>query len=557
MMAPRRLFLPDKQGMCLPMRRPDVCLKQPSVVVARSYKSTNKTDSTGESPICGNVRLWSAIAAAVLSVQTSVVSPAPCWAHTPYSVIDAEAVERLQLPPLPTEFPTLPLLRPARFERFTLSNGLRVIMLEDHEAPLVRGFMVMRGGERASPADKIGLGTVATAVQRSGGSVAHPENVLDEELDELSASIEGGAGPETSTLGFSCLTEDVTRVMSLFGEVLTSPAVPDAKVELVKRQALNAVAHRNDNPTAIPSREAAKLIYGAGSPYAREPTVGQLQTVTKSDIKSWLKTWQRPDTAVLGIVGDFTARDMKSLVQTTFASWNCDHDSDAGQTQPPPPLPTPPLPNSENIAGRVFLVDVPGSTQTSVAVVEQGIRYGDPDEVALDVLGDLLNSFGGRLFDEIRSREGLAYSVAAGWQSAPLDHEGLFIATSQTAQPAPLLVALHEVFQDVIAAEPSLEEFKRAQEESVNSFVFQFSSNLVQLRRAAGLELFGLPEDYVIQYRKKLEAVTPSDVRDAAARHLHPNRQVTVLVGDATTVKPAVEEALGVRIEPLRMSPLG
>lgn len=112
------------------------------------------------------------------------------------SALDAATTTAPPLPPLPTAFPPLrPLALPA-FREYTLLNGLRVFLLEDHEVPLVRGSLLMAGGQYASPSDKLGLATLSAALQRAGGSVQHPKDALDDRLEDLAAGIEAGAGSQ-------------------------------------------------------------------------------------------------------------------------------------------------------------------------------------------------------------------------------------------------------------------------------------------------------------------------------------------------------------------------
>jgi zinc protease len=217
-------------------------------------------------------------------------------------------------------------------------------------------------------------------VQRSGGSLQHPGQQLDDELEERAASIEGGAGPEAFGFGFQCLTEDTPDVMQLFAEVVREPALPQDKLELARQQVLSALEHRNDNPSAIPGREVAKLIYGKGSVFARDPTPEQIQSITVEDMRQFLQRWERPDSAVLGIVGDFQPAQMQRLVEECFGSWA----PPPGQPSPPP-LPNPPLADQGPISGRIFLVDVPGAQQAAVAAGEPGIRLMDRDEYSLQV----------------------------------------------------------------------------------------------------------------------------------------------------------------------------
>lgn len=498
---------------------------------------------------------WIHIAASTLVYVTLPLidfplTSTPCWASDTSIVVDEHVLARI--PPLPTHFPPLPELNIAKFDKRTLAtNKLRVVMLEDHEAPIVRGILLLRGGQRASPPTKVGLATLSAAVQRSGGSIQHPKTAFDDELEDVAATLEGGAGPDAITFGFSCLAEDTPRVLNLLSELIMSPAIPEDSLELFKSQIINALAHRNDDTTGIPVREAAKLVYGPDSLYVREPQISQVKYITVEDVTAWLNEWERPDTAVLGLTGNFNSASMMKTVDGAFGKWKA---TGLPTAVPRSPIPSTPINAGDPIdSGKVYFIDVPGSSQSSIAVAELGIQLQDPDDTALDVVGGILNSFGGRLFDGVRSQKGLAYSVAAGWQSAPVDHPGLFLATAETADPAQLLVAVRDILNDICESQPSEEEVARAKEETLNSSVFQFSSNIAQLRRMVGYELLGVDPDYVVKYLKRLSAVSPADVQAAAQRHLHPDRQVVVVVGDASKVRNSIEQALGVKVESLEL----
>jgi len=200
----------------------------------------------------------------------------------------------------------------------------------------------------------------------------------------------------------------------------------------------------------------------------------------------------------------------------------------------------------------VLLIDRPGLTQASVAAGEPGVSLRDPDAAPLDVLSSVLNSFGGRLFNQIRSREGLAYQVSGGWNTGPVDHVGLFTAGAETAAPAQLLSALQKSLQEARTTEPTAEEVEVAREETLNSFVFNFASTASQLQRRLVYDLVGLPPDYLFRYREGIEAVTPADVLAAAQRHLHPPDLTTVVIADAKVFKPELE-ALGRPVQMLTL----
>lgn len=203
----------------------------------------------------------------------------------------------------------------------------------------------------------------------------------------------------------------------------------------------------------------------------------------------------------------------------------------------------------------MWLVDRPGAPQASVAAAEPGVGLLHPDAFPLAALNSVLNGFGGELFDALRTRDALCYSVSAGFE-LPVDHSGAFVAQGETTRPAAFLVGLRRVLGDAAASPPSPAKLAKAKEERLNSFVFSFATPSAQLSRAAAYELLGVPPDLLFAYRRGIEAVTAADVQAAAARRLHPadgGRTATVVVGDAATVRPELEAA-GFRVVDLDVS---
>ncbi|KAF6251715.1 Metalloenzyme, LuxS/M16 peptidase-like protein [Scenedesmus sp. NREL 46B-D3] len=409
-----------------------------------------------------------------------------------------------QLPPLPTDFPPLPKLQQPKIYQEVLLNGLRVSLLEDREVPLITGSLLMPGGQVSSPAEHVGLASITAAVQRSGGSRAHPVDVLDERLEDLAASIEASAGQQSTTFDFQCMSGDVQEVLGLLTELLQQPALPADKLSMVQAQVANIISHRDDDASSVARRELYKLLYGQDSIYARTPTTSGVTSLTPADLAAHIAVWQRPDGAILGLVGDFSSSDMMATVKDVLGSWSPALGQPAAhRTAPHEDLPDLPavLAAAAAAAGNqqqqqqpqvVYVVDRPGAEQASVYAGEPGISLSDPDCYALDVLAATLNGFGGTLFDELRTRQGLAYSVAASWDS-PVDHRGLFLAAAETVQPARFIQELSSVLTSVRVEPPTQQALLKAKAGLLNSFVFNFASSYSQLQRTLVFQLLGLP----------------------------------------------------------------
>jgi len=456
---------------------------------------------------------------------------------------------------IPTSFPELPELTVADYSQVALPNGLTVFLMEDHEVPMIYGSLLLRGGAQADPPDQSGLASVVASVQRNGGTARLPGPDLDLALEELGASIEVSAGLKTISIGFSSLAEDAPQTLGLVSEVIRDPLLPQSELDKARASGLNAIAHRYDSASAVPRRKLQELLYGASSPLARQTSVESLSSITREDLLGFMSTWQRPDTAVIGIAGDFDSAEMRAVVEAAFQDWT---PQDGSEPQDLPALEDGALEGeaSTAAAGRVYLVDKPGEEEAAVMMAEPGVALEDPDTPALDILGEILNGFGGRLFDKVRSQDGLTYSVSGGWE-APPTYKGLFTAGGNTAKPAQLVAAVQAVLEELLNAPPSEEEIAQAKQSAANSFVFQFSSKQQQLGRILVYSVLGLPEDYLVQYQSKLEAVSASDLLAATRRHLHPKEQTVVVVGDAARLEEQLRGLPDRPLERLPLRPLG
>jgi zinc protease len=433
-------------------------------------------------------------------------------------------------------------------------------MIEDHEAPLVRGTLLLKGGSRAVPDAKLGLGAVTAAAQRSGGSVSHPSPSLDDALADLAADIEVSAGPLAFSLDFGCLSADAPQVLPLVAELAREPLFPEDRVDAARNQVVAALAHSDDDAGSVARRRLLELLYGQGSVFARHPTAATAASVTREDVRAFARRWQRPDAAVIGVVGDFDPAEMRALVERAFGGWA----PAEGEPAVPPQVPSsrpPELPATgaqeqqapqQSKKQRVLLIDRPGLAQATVVAGEPGVSISDADAPALDVLSTALNSFGGTLFDAVRSRDALAYSVSGSWDT-PSDHQGLFLAAADTSRPAELLPELRRALdaaagrivapgqQHMLA--PSEEAVSRAREQALEQFAFSLGGSPSRLARALSYDALSLPQDFNLQYRDRLAAVTRRDVLAAAARWLHPSEQVVVVAADASAVRPDLEAA--------------
>ncbi len=429
------------------------------------------------------------------------------------------------------EFPPAPEIVLPPFDRFELENGMVVYLMQDRELPLISGTALIRTGDRLEPANQTGLGQILGQVLRTGGTTLHSPDELNELLERRAASVETVVDTTSASASFSALSQDLDEVFGLFAEVLRTPAFAPEQIELAKRQQSGAIARRNDSPSAIASREFQKLIYGESSPYARTIEYQTLDNISRSDVVKFYERYFHPNNIILGIVGDFETAEMRSLIEQKLGDWK----PNKTLSQTIPEL----SPTAQAKQGGVFFVERPQLTQSTIQIGHLGGELSSPDYPALSVLNGVLNGFGGRLFNQVRSREGLAYSVYGVW-SPRYDYPGMFIAGGQTRSEA-TVPFIQSVFREIerIRTEPiTAEELKYAQDTTLNSFIFNFADPSQTLSRLMRYEYYGYPEDFIFQYRRGVEETTIEDVQRVAQKYLNPDQLITLVVGNPTEINP-------------------
>jgi zinc protease len=468
------------------------------------------------------------------SVQAQAVAPPEAGAPAPASGPPvAEDVRQLRYPPPPPfEIP--------RPERAELGNGMVVMLLENHELPLVTVTAYLRTGSRLDPPGKLGLGALGGEVLRTGGIArgvdprlgkdgALAGDALDDDLDARAATLEVAVGEDSGRATLNCLKEDFPVLLPLYAAMLRYPAFDAAKLALAKDLAKGRLERENDDPDAVLGREFARLAYGPDSPYGRTPTFATIDAVERADLVAWHQRSLQPQLLVLGLAGDFRAADALAAVRAAFADWP------RGEAQPAPGAS---FPYRRQPNPGLFAIDKSDMSQSKVAMGHLGVVKNDPDLYALEVLDDVLSgSFASRLITDVRTVKGLAYDVD-GRVGSDWDHPGLvtFSLSTKVATTAAGISALLAEARDLLAARPPTdEEVKRAKQSILASFVFHSDSPAKVLNQQLLFELYGYPADWLARYRAGVEGVTTAAVRGAAARHLHPGQFTILVVGPGET----------------------
>jgi predicted Zn-dependent peptidase len=437
---------------------------------------------------------------------------------------------------------------PPEPERVVLDNGMVLYLLEDHELPLVTITATMRTGSWLDPTDKVGLAAMTGAVMRTGGGGGLTAEQVDAELEQFAADVSIGIGRQSGSASLDVLSKDVNRGLEIFAGLIRTPAFDPARVELARLQAIEGIRRRQDNPGSIVGREFAKMLYGVDHPSARETSLDSVKRITRDDLVAFHRNTIHPNGIILGVTGDFDREQIMASLRKVFGDW---------QKGAVPELRIPDVSETDLSTPAVRFVGK-DTSQTHLRVGHLAIKENDPDYVALAIANDILggSSFRSRLFNDVRTKRGLAYSVGSRLNTGMHD-QGVWLMRAETK-----LISTQEVIERFVAniermrAEPVTDaELAEAKEAYVNSFVFSFSSPSAIVSRLIELEYDGLPKDFLQQLRAKVVRLTKEDVLAAAKKHLRPDRLKIVAVGSGEALPKAL--AVFGDVKEIKLSPEG
>lgn len=427
---------------------------------------------------------------------------------------DWPAPAEIEAPPLRFASP-----EPLRAE---LGNGLVVYLAEDRALPLVSGVAYVLAPGLYDPDGLAGLSSFTASMLREGGAGGRPPAEIDATLERLAASVEAGASDVLASVSFSALSETLEEVLPIWRDVLVAPDFDPERTRIARQRRIEAIRRVVDDPVQLAVREFQARV-ASGHPAGRSPTEASIGAIDRDDLIAFHDAYYGPATTVLAVSGDFDAEAMLARLEALFGTWNAD-------VEPPPQLP----PFDAAPKRHVYLAPKP-LQQSIVIVGRPAMRAYQEPYAAFTVANEILGAggFGSRLFHEIRSRRGLAYATGSQL-SQGFELPGTFLAYAFTRADATgqVLELLLSEIERLRVQEVSEEELDRAVTTLVNQSVFRDTSVAAVTERTARVELLGLPDGYWERHLARMQALTPEDVRAAAAEVLDPDHLVILVLGD-------------------------
>jgi zinc protease len=436
--------------------------------------------------------------------------------------------DRSKLP----EVGATPNVKLPAFERMTLSNGLKVVLAERHELPIVNFTMLVDAGTSADSAMTPGAAALTSSLLTSGTNKYNALQISDE-IQRLGAEIEAGSGLDSSTVYLSSLKSRLEPSLALFSDVLLHPSFPQEDFTRQQKLQIAAIQRAKTSPNAMASRVLTPALYGKEHPYGLVVNEAGVAKLTRDAIAKFHEAWYLPNNATLVIVGDTTPGDIRPQLEKVFASWK--PANTAKKTIPRVETPK---------QTEVYLIDKPGAAQSFIVAGTIAPPRNSPLEIPLGIWNDVLGgTFGGRVNMNLREDKHWSYGARTAFLFARGDSAWVTQAPVQTDKTKESLVELSKELRDVFGVRPITED--ELTKDKANRTLRLAGSRETMTEVGDAIETivqYRLPDDYFSTYGSKVQALTTSDLGMAGKSFLNPDRLVWVVVGDLSKVEAGIRE---------------
>jgi len=417
-------------------------------------------------------------------------------------------------------------------ESKTLGNGLEVVVVENHELPVVNMRVVIKSGSFFDQPEKAGLADLTAGLLRKGTKTRSATQVA-EAIDFVGGSLSGSANRDASTISCSVLLKHFDVGLELLADVMLNPVFADDEVERAKNLALSGIKQSKDDPGTVCAHGFDKILFG-DFPYGSPPegTESSVQSIASTDVRIFYGSYYMPNNAFMVISGDVQPKNVFRAVEKAFGKWA------KGNL----PMVKPRMARAPQ-GHKVLLIDKPDATQTNIRFGHLGITRADPDYYPLLLMNYILgSSFTSRLTQSVRVEKGLTYDIRTVNEYNILP--GAYYCNTFTQNENTLT-----------AIEAAIAEIKKMKTEKVADFEFEEAVNFYSGYYPMSLEtpgdvageivkvkLYGLPVSYIEDFTKNIRKVTREDILRVAQNHLDPDNMVFCVVSNAADVEASLQQ---------------
>lgn len=423
------------------------------------------------------------------------------------------------------------LVLPVMKER-SLSNGMRLIIVERHDLPVADVALLIGAGSDVEAAGKGGLATLTANLLDEGANGRASLDIAEQQAF-LGAQLSTSASFDRTTISLHTPVAVLDSAMTLFADVALRPALEAKEFTRLRDERMTALLQEKDRGPALADRAFAALVFGEAHPYGRSLTGTQAETeaLTREDVTAFYAAWYKPNNSVLIVVGDVTVARATALAQRLFGSW----------LKAPLPARAPVAAPAAVTRSRIIVVDKPAAAQSSFRIGGVGINRASPDFYPLQVMNTVLGgAFTSRLNNNLRETKGYSYGASSGFATrrwvGPWTAGSEIVSAKSDSALLEFIKELNAIHETVPA-----EELGKAKRYLTLGYADRFESTSDVAGGIAAVATLGIPLSELGAYQAKVDAVTAADVRRVAMRYINPAALTIVVAGDRASLVPALD----------------
>lgn len=407
-------------------------------------------------------------------------------------------------------------------KRITLNNGMTLLVSSQHNLPMVTAAILFDAGARRDPKGKEGLAHLTADSLMEGTSTISADE-FNRKVDFLGSTIDVEAGSDYSTGSFTSLKRYWRDTLKLLAGVLTDPGLRDEDIARKQAEQVAGLKAADEEPGYVAQITFLKELFG-DAPYGHLPdgTVAAVEKLSAQDVRGFYHEFYRPERAIAAVVGDIEPDEVAKALNEELAGLKGSAPAQKPQAE------------TKLAAGAHITAINRDVSQANIVLGFDGIARSNPDYYKLQVMNYILGGggFASRLVKEVRSKAGLAYSIASYYQAALFPGSFQVVLETKNKSANQAIALILEQMRRIQESPVTDAEMDSAKKFLIGSFPLKLDTQNSIVQFLLQVQFYGLGLDYIDRYPAYIRAVTREDVQKAARQYLHPNSYLLVAVAN-------------------------
>ncbi|MDQ6995205.1 MAG: pitrilysin family protein [Mariprofundaceae bacterium] len=403
----------------------------------------------------------------------------------------------------------------------TLDNGLRILLIEAHNVPMVAMQLSLPAGSRFDAHGKAGSAALLAAML-SDHTAKHDQKAWADWLDFEALHLGASASRDTLNMSLTVVKASLPEGLDALSEALLQPGWNQQRFNLLQEDSIASAVKSQELPNVLAAQTTAALLYGeAAYGHVSSGTAESLKNIRLHDLKALYQAQVKPHDAVLAVSGDIRMNELLPMLNQRLSTW---------QGKPKQGALSVPKVSAKPVQTKQVVLP---TSQALVQFSRLGIARSDQNFFPLFVMNHYLGSggFASKLMEEVREKRGLVYGVYSYF--IPLAGKGPFVITLQTraSQAKQAAKVVHDVMKSMAAGDIESKRLQATKDNLIGGFAQRMDSNRERVGLMAMIGFYHMPLDYLQRWTENVNSVTVADVKKMAKYYLQPSDWNLIQVG--------------------------